>query len=180
MALAAALHLKYKKFFEEVLVSRREVGVEGDDHGFLPGNEQEKIKPYMMPFIDNLKTLSRAQGGNDKKLEKLKGEDSFPFTTFSTIYLRGRSIQDSFIIIDEAQNLSPHQIKTIITRAGEGTKIILLGDISQVDITHKYLRKNMNGLTYVMKNLVGEVLYAHVKLEDVVRSELAMLGTKLP
>ncbi len=179
MALAAALALKYKGVYDEVLVSRREVGVSGDSQGFLPGNEQEKVKPFMMPFIDNIKSISNAQKGNNKKIEKLNGDNSYPFTTFSTIYVRGRSIQKSFIIIDEAQNLTPHQVKTIITRAGEGTKIVLLGDISQVDV-QRYLRSDMNGLTYVMSNLKGKKLFASFRLDKVERSALAKLGTMLP
>ncbi len=180
MALAAGLHLASKGVFEEISVSRKEIGVGGGDHGFLPGGEREKIAPYMQPFVDNLKIIAKAQKGNDKKLEKMKEEgEPYPFNTFSILYLRGRTISFTFVIVDEAQNLSPHEVKTLITRAGEGTKIILMGDIEQIDSKEKYLRTNMNGISHLIK-LRGEKLYAHIELTRVERSPLAKLGTLLP
>ena len=181
MALAVGLQNTFKGVFEEIIVSRKEVGVGGGDHGFLPGGEREKIAPYMQPFVDNLKIIAKAQKGNDKKLEKMKEEgEPYPFSTFSILYLRGRTISFTFVIVDEAQNLSPHEVKTLITRAGEGTKIIIMGDIEQIDSKEKYLRRSMNGVSYVMENLQGKDLYAHIELKDVDRSRLAKLVTLLP
>ncbi len=182
LALVAALSAKHKGEVSEILVSRRELGVQGEEHGFLPGSEKDKIRPYIMPFIDNIKVIGKAD--TRKLLPDLRGEGEFPFEYFSLIYLRGRSLNEVYLLIDEAQNLTPHQAKTIVTRAGMGTKIIFLGDIDQADINAggRYLRRNMNGIVYLKKNFLKFAipLYAHLTLKEVTRSEVAKLGALLP
>lgn len=132
----------------------------------------------MMPFIDNIKELVKVNKNNQGSLSKIKDKKNHPFEIVSLMYLRGRTLSNSFIIIDECQNLTPNLVKTIITRAGEGTKILFCGDLEQVD--DKYLRKNLNGLSYLMQNLKNHPIYGHINLEEVERSELARLGTMLP
>ncbi len=185
LGLASAFSLIDKGVYDNLLVSRREISTY-DDHGFLPGTEQEKIAPYMMPFVDNLKVIRKIPGNFDKT-EKInremnqgkKSEErlSYPFETFSLNYTRGRTLSDSFIIVDEAQNLTPHQARTIITRAGEGTKIFLSGHLGQVD--DRYLSTQMNGLAYIIEKMRGSGLYAHVELSEVERSKLAKEAAKL-
>lgn len=178
LGLAAGFEKLGKKVFENILVSRREIGADQEEQGFLPGDSNAKSAPFMAPFIDNLKVIKSSRTNNDKALEKAKGENPYPFEILSIMYLRGRTLSSSFIIIDEAQNLTPSLVKTIITRAGEGTKILFCGDLEQVD--DKYLRKNLNGLSYLMENLKDQPAYAHIALEEVERSPLAKLGTMLP
>ena len=178
LGLAAGFEKLGKKVFENILVSRREIGADQEEQGFLPGDADAKSAPFMAPFIDNLKVIKDARTTNKKSLEKASGKNLYPFEVISLMYLRGRTLSNSFIIIDEAQNLTPNLVKTIITRAGEGTKILFCGDLEQVD--DKYLRKNLNGMSYLMENLNGKSIYAHIALEEVERSELAKLGTMLP
>ncbi len=178
LGLAAGFEKLSKKVFENILVSRREIGADQEEQGFLPGDSNAKSAPYMAPFIDNLKVIKNAKASNVNNLKKMSGENTYPFEILSMMYLRGRTLSNSFIIIDEAQNLTPSLVKTIITRAGEGTKILFCGDLDQVD--DKYLRKNLNGLSYLMENLKNHSIYGHIALREIERSPLAKLGTLLP
>ncbi len=176
LALAAALEVR--KYYRQIYISRPIVPLSNKDIGFLPGDVESKIGPYMQPLWDNLKIIQDQYSENDKqhqlinnlvKDEKLVVE---PLT-----YIRGRSLQRLYFIVDEAQNLTPHEIKTIITRAGEGVKIVFTGDIYQID--HPYLDSQSNGLSYLIDHFKGQKIYAHINLEKGERSELAELASNL-
>ncbi|MBU0476005.1 MAG: PhoH family protein [Bacteroidetes bacterium] len=176
IALASALHVR--KQYRQIFVARPIVPLSNKDIGFLPGDVESKIGPYMQPLWDNLKVIQDQYAESDSsyiaisnmiKDEKLVIE---PLT-----YIRGRSLQRIYFIVDEAQNLTPHEIKTIITRVGEGSKIVLTGDIYQID--HPYLDSQSNGLTYLIDHFKGQKLYAHINLEKGERSELAELASNL-
>ena len=151
----------------------------GKDIGFLPGEKDQKVRPYMQPIYDNLEFLLRAR----REKERERGSESVIDSAIDLLikkrqleievltYIRGRSIPNQFIIIDEAQNLSAHEVKTIITRAGEGTKIVLCGDPDQID--HPYLDKESNGLAHLAHRLAGQSFYGQVRLVHGERSELA-------
>ncbi|EHQ91750.1 PhoH family protein [Desulfosporosinus youngiae] len=151
----------------------------GKDIGFLPGEKDQKVRPYMQPIYDNLEFLLRAR----REKERERGAESVVDSAIDLLikkrqleievltYIRGRSIPNQFIIIDEAQNLSAHEVKTIITRAGEGTKIVLCGDPDQID--HPYLDKESNGLAHLASRLNGQSFYGQVRLVRGERSELA-------
>lgn len=157
----------------------------GKDIGFLPGEKDQKIRPYMQPIYDNLEFLLRSR--RDKERER--GNEAVVDSAIDLLikkrqleievltYIRGRSIPHQFIIIDEAQNLSAHEVKTIITRAGEGTKIVLCGDPDQID--HPYLDKASNGLAHLASRLNGQAFYAQVRLVSGERSELATWAAEL-
>ncbi|SHH73793.1 PhoH family protein [Desulfosporosinus lacus] len=157
----------------------------GKDIGFLPGEKDQKVRPYMQPIYDNLEFLLRAR--RDKERER--GSESVVESAIDLLikkrqleievltYIRGRSIPNQFIIIDEAQNLSAHEVKTIITRAGEGTKIVLCGDPDQID--HPYLDKESNGLAHLAHRLAGQSFYGQVRLVRGERSELATRTAEL-
>ena len=172
VALAAALH--QKKFYKEILVARPAMEMSDKTLGFLPGNKDEKIDPYMMPIYDNLAVIK-------EKLEPDKNLDvQEPIREWAKAnqievlvlnYVRGRSLSERFIIIDEAQNLTPHEIKTIVTRAGEGTKIIVIGDITQID--SPYQNERSNGLSYLIDKWKGEPEFVHVHMIHGERSHLA-------
>ncbi len=176
LALAGAL--ESKKYYQQIFISRPIVPLSNKDIGYLPGDIESKIKPYMQPLHDNLTFIqNQFEESNQKhkhiqdliKSEKLKIE---PLT-----YIRGRSFVKIFFIVDEAQNLTPHEVKTIITRAGEGTKIVFTGDIYQID--HPYLDSHSNGLSYLIQKMKGQRLYAHINLEKGERSDLAELASNL-
>jgi PhoH-like ATPase len=176
LALAGAL--ESRKYYQQIFISRPIVPLSNKDIGYLPGDIESKIKPYMQPLHDNLTFIqNQFDESNQKhkhiqdliKSEKLKIE---PLT-----YIRGRSFVKIFFIVDEAQNLTPHEVKTIITRAGEGTKIIFTGDIYQID--HPYLDSHSNGLSYLIQKMKGQRLYAHINLEKGERSDLAELASNL-
>jgi PhoH-like ATPase len=160
LALAAALECRQR--YRQIMLARPVVPLSNRDLGFLPGDIADKLDPYMQPLYDNL-TVIRHQCGDD--------------TQAAQAYIRGRSLQRIFFIIDEAQNLTPHEVKTIITRAGEGTKIVLTGDIAQID--QPYLDALSNGLSYLIHRMAGQSLYAHVTLEKGERSALADLASAL-
>ena len=174
-ALAAALECR--KRYRQILLARPAVPLSNRDLGFLPGDIQAKLDPYMQPLYDNLAVmrppLVELSGG--PKVQDLLAENHLEVTPLA--YIRGRSLQRVFFIVDEAQNLNPHEIKTIITRAGEGTKIVFTGDIQQID--HPYLDSLSNGLSYLIDRMVGQPLFAHVTLEKGERSELAELASNL-
>lgn len=160
---------KYKK----LLVARPVVPV-GKDLGYLPGEKEEKLRPWMQPIYDNLDYLFNTKKPGELD-QILAGMGSIQVEALT--YIRGRSIPDQFIIIDEAQNLTKHEVKTILTRVGEGSKIVLMGDPQQID--HPYLDEYNNGLTYVVEKFKGEKISGHVKLEKGERSGLAQLAADL-
>jgi PhoH-like ATPase len=176
LALAAALELRSD--FRQIFLARPIVPLSNRDLGFLPGDIQSKLDPYMQPLFDNLSVIRHQFKSNDKrsiKINELLEHDKLLITPLA--YIRGRSLQKAFFIVDEAQNLTPHEVKTVITRAGEGTKVIFTGDIYQID--HPYLDKRSNGLTYLISRMKGQEVFAHINLEKGERSELAELASNL-
>lgn len=163
---------------DNILVSRREFGADAENQGFLPGGGLEKSAPFMKPFFDNLKYIKEARNTSKSLKNTVLASDDELLQVMSLAYLRGRTLPDSFIIIDETQNLSPLMVKTILTRVGEGTRIIFCGDLGQVD--DPYLRRSLNGLAYLINNLAGHELFAHIELSDVERSDVARMGSLLP
>lgn len=176
LALAAAL--EQQKLYNQVILARPIVPLSNKEIGFLPGDANDKIGPYMEPLWDNLKFIKSQFGENEKKHKAImEMQDSGKIIITPLAFIRGRSLSNIMFIIDEAQNLTPHEVKTIITRAGENTKIIFTGDVHQIDTP--YLDENSNGLAYLIDRLKGESLFAHVKLEKGERSELANLANDL-
>lgn len=176
LALASALHIR--KNYRQIYIARPIVPLSNKDIGFLPGDVQSKLEPYMQPLWDNLKVIQDQFTESDKQFQTITSmikEEKLVIEPLS--YIRGRSLQRIFFIVDEAQNLTPHEIKTIITRVGEGTKIVFTGDIYQID--HPYLDAQSNGLTYLIDHFQGQRLYSHVNLEKGERSELAELASNL-
>ncbi len=176
LALAAAL--ENKRFYRQIFIARPVVPLSNKDIGFLPGDIASKLDPYMQPLYDNLSVIQNhynENNGHAKKIQQLIEEEKILITPIS--YIRGRSIVKVFFIVDEAQNLTPHEVKTIITRAGEGTKIVFTGDIFQID--HPYLDSQTNGLAFIIEKMKGQKLYAHINLEKGERSELAELASKI-
>ncbi|TNF46932.1 MAG: PhoH family protein [Bacteroidetes bacterium] len=176
--LALASALEQSKAFHQVILARPIVPLSNKDIGFLPGDANDKIGPYMEPLWDNLKFIKAQFGENEKKHKAiLEMEQSGKIVITPLAFIRGRSLSNIMFIIDEAQNLTPHEVKTIITRAGENTKIVFTGDVHQIDTP--YLDENSNGLAYLVDRLKGQELFAHVKLEKGERSELANLANDL-
>lgn len=176
LALAAALEQKNR--FDQIILSRPIIPLSNRDIGFLPGGADEKISPYMQPLWDNLKFIKSQFRENERKRKNIDDMESNGYLSLTALaFIRGRSLSNVMFIIDEAQNLTPHEIKTIITRAGEGTKIVFTGDIHQIDTP--YMDEQSNGLTYLIDKLKGQHLFAHVKLEKGERSELANLANEL-
>ena len=176
LALASALE-QHKKY-QQILLARPIVPLSNKEIGFLPGDANDKISPYMEPLWDNLKFIKSQFGENERKHKAITElQESGKIVISPLAFIRGRSLSNIFFIIDEAQNLTPHEIKTIITRAGENTKIIFTGDINQIDTP--YLDEHSNGLAYLVDKLRGQKLFAHVKLEKGERSELANLANEL-
>jgi len=176
LALAAALESKRR--YRQIFLSRPVVPLSNKDIGYLPGDINSKLDPYMQPLYDNLSVIQSqySQGtGKTNKVKELLEEEKIIVTPLS--YIRGRSIVKVFFIVDEAQNLTPHEVKTIITRAGEGTKIVMTGDIYQID--HPYLDSRSNGLSYLIEKMKGQPLYAHINLEKGERSDLSELAIEL-
>jgi len=176
LALASALQVR--KFYRQIYVARPVVPLSNKDIGYLPGDVESKLAPYMQPLWDNLKVIQDQFPETDKNYQLINNmikEEKLVIEPLS--YIRGRSLQRIYFIVDEAQNLTPHEIKTIITRAGEGAKIVLTGDIYQID--HPYLDSQSNGLSYLIEHFKGQRLYAHVNLEKGERSELAELASNL-
>jgi PhoH-like ATPase len=176
--LALASALEQSKSFHQFILARPIVPLSNKDIGFLPGDANDKIGPYMEPLWDNLKFIKAQFGENEKKYKGiLEMEQSGRIVITPLAFIRGRSLSNIMFIIDEAQNLTPHEVKTIITRAGENTKIVFTGDVHQIDTP--YLDENSNGLAYLIDRLQGQDLFAHVKLEKGERSELANLANEL-
>ena len=176
LALASALNIR--KSYRQIFVARPIVPLSNKDIGFLPGDVQSKIEPYMQPLWDNLRVIQDQFSESDKQYQLITNmvkDEKLVIEPLS--YIRGRSLQRIFFVVDEAQNLTPHEIKTIITRVGEGSKIVFTGDIYQID--HPYLDTQSNGLSYLIDHFKGEKLYSHINLEKGERSELAELASNL-
>jgi len=175
LAVAAGLTKSLEeKTYKKVLISRPVVPM-GKDIGYLPGSLEEKLDPWMQPIYDNLDYLFGEHGGMNQQWKMLVEQGLIKIEALT--YIRGRSIPEQFLIVDEAQNLSMHEIKTIITRVGEGTKVVLTGDADQID--SPYLDALNNGLTYAADRMKNESIVAHVELTKGERSKLADLAAKL-
>lgn len=176
LALAAALHKNDS--YKQILLARPIVALGNKDLGFLPGDEKQKVAPYMQPLFDNLNVIKHNfsyQGKEIRLIEEMQRNEQLVIEALA--YIRGRSLSDTFFIIDEAQNLTPHEIKTIITRAGEGTKIVFTGDIQQID--SPYLDMFSNGLVYMIDRMRGQNIFAHINLTKGERSYLSELASDL-
>ncbi|GIL22360.1 MAG: phosphate starvation protein PhoH [Bacteroidota bacterium] len=176
--IALAASLEQKRDFKQIYLARPIVPLSNKDIGYLPGDIKSKLNPYMEPLWDNLKFIQNQYSESDKeysKITEMVQNEKLVITPLA--YIRGRSLSNICFIVDEAQNLTPHEVKTIITRAGENTKIIFTGDIHQIDTP--YLDAQSNGLSYLIDRLKDHELYAHVTLEKGERSELANLANEL-
>ncbi|MGM9738216.1 MAG: PhoH family protein [Candidatus Cryptobacteroides sp.] len=176
--LALASALEQERDYDQIILSRPTVILGNQDIGFLPGDQKNKMTPFLQPLMDNLnviKSLYRPSSREYQKLEGLVNNEKLLITPLA--YIRGRSLGKAFFIIDEAQNLTPHEIKTIITRAGEGTKMVFTGDIFQID--QPYLDQWSNGLTHLGEKMAGQRLFQHVFLRKGERSELSEIASKL-
>ncbi len=176
LALAAALETR--RFYQQILLARPIVALSNKDIGFLPGDVRSKLDPYMQPLFDNLGVIRGQFPENapeHSRINQFLEEEKLKIAPLS--YIRGRSLVRICFIVDEAQNLTPHEVKTIITRAGEGTRVVFTGDILQID--HPYLDKHSNGLTHLIGKMRGQNLYSHITLVKGERSELAELASNL-
>lgn len=176
LALAAAL--EQERDFDQIILSRPTVILGNQDIGFLPGDQKTKMSPYLQPLMDNLNVIKaqfRPASKEALKIEGLLKDEKLVISPLA--YIRGRSLGKAFFIIDEAQNLTPHEMKTIITRAGEGTKMVFTGDIFQID--QPYLDQWSNGLTHLGQKMMGQRLFEHVFLRKGERSELSEIAAKL-
>lgn len=176
LALAAAL--ERRRYYRQIFIARPIVPLSNRDMGFLPGDIQAKLDPYIQPLFDNLGVIQNQfpeQDSNNRRVKELLDEGKLVVAPLS--YIRGRSLVKIYFIVDEAQNLTPHEVKTIITRAGENTKVVFTGDIFQID--HPYLDAYSNGLSYLIDKMQGQKIYAHINLEKGERSELAELASNL-
>ncbi len=176
--LALASALEQRRNFKQIYLARPIVPLSNKDIGYLPGDIKSKLNPYMEPLWDNLKFIQNQFNETDKeskRLTEMVNKEKLLITPLA--YIRGRSLSSIFFIVDEAQNLTPHEVKTIISRAGENTKIIFTGDINQIDTP--YLDSQSNGLSYLIDKIQGHPLYAHITLEKGERSELANLANDL-
>lgn len=176
LALAGAI--EQRRNFKQIILARPIVPLSNKDIGYLPGDIKDKINPYMEPLFDNLKFIKNQFSDMDKKhkqISEMQQNEKIVITPLA--YIRGRSLSDVIFIVDEAQNLTPHEIKTIITRAGENTKMIFTGDVRQIDTP--YLDEHSNGLSYLIDRVKGNKLYAHITLEKGERSELANVANDL-
>lgn len=175
LALAAALEQKSE--FRQILVSRPMIHLEDKDNmGFLPGDVRDKMEPWLRPIWQNVSILKDINNENKMKIEKLIESKKIEIEPLD--YIRGTTFWKCLIIIDEAQNLTPHQVKTIITRAGEGTKVVFTGDLDQIDRKRR-LDKFSSGLAYASSRLLGHKIVANIKFQESVRSELAKVGVEL-
>jgi PhoH-like ATPase len=176
--LALASALEQRKYYRQIFVTRPIVPLSNKDIGFLPGDIKSKIDPYMAPIWDNLKFIKDQFADDDKmqaKIDELVTNDKISIAPLA--FIRGRTLSKIFFIVDEAQNLTPHEVKTIISRAGENSKFVFTGDIYQIDTP--YLDAESNGLSYLIDKAKGHPLYAHITLQKGERSELANLATEL-
>jgi PhoH-like ATPase len=176
--LALASALEQRKYYRQIYVTRPIVPLSNKDIGFLPGDIKSKIDPYMAPIWDNLKFIKDQFADDEKmqaKIDELVSNDKISIAPLA--FIRGRTLSKIFFIVDEAQNLTPHEVKTIISRAGENSKFVFTGDIYQIDTP--YLDAESNGLSYLIDKAKSHPLYAHITLQKGERSELANLATDL-
>lgn len=175
LALAVGLEkVVEQKKYARLLITRPVIPM-GQDLGYLPGSKEDKLRPWMQPIYDNMEFLFSNNARPQKLIDHLLDTDVLQMEALT--YIRGRSIARQFIICDEAQNLSPHMIKTLITRVGEGTKIVFTGDPEQID--HPYLDANSNGLSHLVEKLKDEEIAGHVTLIKGERSQVAEIGARL-
>ncbi len=176
LALAGALEQRHD--YKQIYLARPIVPLSNKDIGYLPGDIKSKIDPYMQPLWDNLSFIKNQFPESSKPHKKINEMvETEKLRIVPLAYIRGRSLSNVIFIVDEAQNLTPHEVKTIITRAGEKTKVIFTGDIFQIDTP--YLDTQSNGLSYLVDRMQDNDLYAHINLEKGERSELANLASKL-
>lgn len=176
LALAAAL--ANMNDYKQILLARPIVALSNKDIGFLPGDAKEKVAPYMQPLFDNLIVIKRQFGSTSTEVKRIEDMlKSEQLVIEALAFIRGRSLSEMFCIIDEAQNLTPHEIKTVITRAGEGTKMIFTGDIQQID--QPYLDSQSNGLVYMIDRMKDQNIFAHINLLKGERSVLSDLASNL-
>ena len=176
--LALASALKQSGLYKQILLARPVVTLANKDMGFLPGDEKQKVAPFMQPLFDNLKVIKGQFPPNHAEARKIDDmQKNGQLVIEALAFIRGRSLSETFCIIDEAQNLTPHEIKTIITRAGEGTKMVFTGDIQQID--SPYLDAQSNGLAYMIDKMKGQELFAHINLVKGERSRLSELASNL-
>jgi PhoH-like ATPase len=173
LSLAGALEMR--RDFHQIYLARPIVPLSNKDIGYLPGDIKSKLNPYMEPLWDNLKYIKNQFSEKEKEFKYItEMVENEKLVVCPLAYIRGRSLSNVFFIVDEAQNLTPHEVKTIITRAGENTKIIFTGDIYQIDTP--YLDTQSNGLSYLIDRIKDQPIYAHITLEKGERSELANLA----
>lgn len=176
LALAAAL--EQANAYDQIILSRPTVILGNQDIGFLPGDEKSKMNPFIQPLMDNLNVIRNCFKPGSRqaaKIDAMLKEEKLLISPLA--YIRGRSLGNVYFIIDEAQNLTPHEIKTIITRAGEGTKMVFTGDIFQID--QPYLDMWSNGLTHLGEKMAGQKMFQHINLKKGERSELSEIAGKL-
>ena len=180
LAIATALEqVVERKLYKKIFIARPIVPM-GNDIGFLPGTEKEKMQPWMLPIYDNIEFLAsnKSQTSSNEAEKVVAGLESLGLLKVEPLtYIRGRSIPQGFIIIDEAQNLTPHEVKTIIKRVGKDTKIVFTGDPDQID--NPYLDANSNGLAYIAEKMKNEILVGHIRLVKGERSEISELASRL-
>lgn len=176
--LALACALEQRRNYHQIYVTRPVVPLSNKDIGYLPGDIQSKLDPYMQPLWDNLKLIKGnfdKHDGTPKRIDEMLENEKIQIAPLA--YIRGRSLSNIFFIVDEAQNLTPLEVKTIVSRAGEGTKIVFTGDIHQIDTP--YLDAESNGLSYIIDKAKNHPLFAHITLEKGERSPLANLANEL-
>lgn len=176
LTLAGAL--EQRRDYKQIYLARPIVPLSNKDIGYLPGDIKSKLNPYMEPLWDNLKFIQNQYKETDKEFKaitEMVNKEKLLITPLA--YIRGRSLSNIYFIVDEAQNLTPHEIKTVITRAGENTKIVFTGDVNQIDTP--YLDSQSNGLSYLIDRVKDHPLYAHITLEKGERSELANLANEM-
>ena len=176
--LALASALKQAENYKQILLARPIVALANRDLGFLPGDEKQKVAPYMQPLFDNLNVIKSQftpNSNENRRIDEMQKENQLVIEALA--FIRGRSLSDTYFIVDESQNLTPHEIKTIITRAGEGTKMVFTGDIQQID--SPYLDAQSNGLAYMVDKMKGQELFAHINLVKGERSQLSELASDL-
>lgn len=176
LALAAALELENE--YEQIIITRPTIVLGNQDIGYLPGDQRSKMEPFLQPLMDNLEVIKSQFKPTSKQYQKINEMvKSQKLLITPLAYIRGRSLGKVFFIIDEAQNLTPHEVKTIITRAGNETKLVFTGDIAQID--QPYLDRWSNGLTHLNDKMKGQKLFQHVFLRKGERSELSEIASKL-
>lgn len=175
LSLAGAL--EQKRNYHQIYLARPIVPLSNKDIGYLPGDIKSKLNPYMEPLWDNLKYIKSQFSEKEKEYKQITDMiENEKLVVCPLAYIRGRSLSNVFFIVDEAQNLTPHEVKTVISRAGENTKIIFTGDIFQIDTP--YLDTQSNGLSYLIEKIKNQPIYAHITLEKGERSELANLANE--